>query len=130
MTEAAARRLVKARSRGRCEGCRGVATDYSHRRRVNVQAGGHSWCPCNALHLCRTCHRWAHANPEKARLRGWHVSSYTEHPGDVPVTTVAGWFVLDCEGSGRHLHANEIVFSDGEPTLDLRDISRSVSGTQ
>lgn len=129
MRETRARELVRERSRGRCEGCGGQATDYSHRRSVAV-ADDHQWCPCNALHLCRTCHRWAHDNPEKARLRGWHVSRYTDRPALVPTTTISGWHTLDCEGSGRWLHANEILFSDGAPSLDLRDLSRSVGGTE
>ena len=56
-----------------------------------------------ALHLCRTCHRWAHHNPEKARERGWHVSRYENNPGTVPAVTIAGRFILDWEGGGWHL---------------------------
>ena len=102
MRETNARELLHQRSRGRCEGCGGNATDYSHRRTVAV-GGKHQWCPCNALHLCRTCHRWAHQNPDQARRRGWHVSRYTDEPGTVPALTIAGTFTLDCEGGGSHL---------------------------
>jgi hypothetical protein len=102
VAEAEARKAVYVRSRGRCEGCGGTATDYSHRRTVAVR-GQHQWCPCNALHLCRTCHRWAHDNPEAARERGWHVSRYVDDPGTVPAVTIAGTFILDCEGGGSHL---------------------------
>ena len=129
MRETAAREALRKRSRGRCEGCGGTATDYSHRRTVAVP-DDHQWCPCNALHLCRTCHSWAHHNPGKARLRGWHVSRYTERPGHVPACTIQGWFTLDCEGSGRYVHGDDIVISDGTPSLDMRDLSRTVGGNQ
>ena len=102
MRATAAREALRKRSRGRCEGCGGSATDYSHRRTVSIR-DEHQWCPCNALHLCRTCHRWAHHNPEQARERGWHVSRYENNPGTVPAVTIAGRFILDCEGGGSHL---------------------------
>lgn len=129
MRETKARELLRERSRGRCEGCRGAATDYSHRRTVAVP-DEHQWCPCNALHLCRTCHKWAHDNPEKARLRGWHVSRYMDTPSDVPAAIITGWVTLDCEGSGQWVHDDSIIVSDGAPSLDLRVLSRGVGGNQ
>lgn len=79
--EREARRLVRERSEGTCEGCgRAPATDYAHR--VGRAQGG-PWCPTNALHLCRPCHSWSHAWPVEARSVGWLLRSH-DNPQTFP----------------------------------------------
>ncbi len=70
--ERRARRLVRARSNGVCEGCdRARAAHWAHRVRRDVGP----WCPSNGLDLCAACHTgWAHANPTapvRLALHGW-----------------------------------------------------------
>ena len=60
------------RDGGRCQKCSGEGTDVHHRMRR--RDGGHGmW---NLVLLCRTCHSWAHANPEQARDQGYIISAF------------------------------------------------------
>lgn len=94
-----ARKVLAARSEGRCEGCqREPATDWAHR--VARSQGG-PWVASNGLHLGRGCHGWAHANPVRARELGWILRS-TDNPRAVPAFLA---------GRGFHLLAD-----DGEIT--------------
>lgn len=70
---AAARPLVRARSRGRCEAeaspnCSGRAT-HVHHRRMRSQRGSNDLG--NLLDVCAWCHAWIHANPRISYDRGW-----------------------------------------------------------
>lgn len=91
-----ARAVVRARAAGLCEGCqRAPATDYAHR--VGRAQGG-PWCPANALHLCRPCHGWCHANPAEARTFGWLLRS-TDNPLTSPALLYGrGWTYLTVDG--------------------------------
>lgn len=74
------RLLACTRAGGVCERCgdpfpayvtdRGeiVWTFDGHHRKLRSQGGPDTIVNCAAL--CRTCHEWAHRNPEKARERG------------------------------------------------------------
>lgn len=96
MKETRARELVRKRANGRCEVCGGRGYEYSHRRRRSIRE--HSWCPCNGLLACRTCHARMHEGPVEAQVVGWHVSIY-EEPATVPVLLAGGrYWLLDCEG--------------------------------
>lgn len=76
--ERAARKAVKARSGGVCEGCgQAPAAEWAHRVRRDVGP----WCPANGLHLCndltaragrRGCHEWS-SRVERAQgeALGW-----------------------------------------------------------
>jgi hypothetical protein len=103
MNEDQARRLVAGRSGGRCEllGRHDVATDYAHRL-GRGQRGG--WAPSNAVHLCRPCHSWAHANPTLAIAAGLIVPSWAD-PIAAPVyldgVLGPGWWHLDDEAGFR-----------------------------
>lgn len=67
--ERQARRIVRARSGGVCEGCgQAPAAHWAHR--VGEGQGG-PWCPSNGMHLCAPCHAWCHAHPRLAKERGW-----------------------------------------------------------
>jgi hypothetical protein len=97
--EARARRLVRARSMGICEGCgRRGAQEFAHRI-ARSQMG--RWCPSNGLHLCSHggCHQRAHANPAWAREMGWILRSGSD-PATCPVWTAGrGWVLLNPDGS-------------------------------
>ena len=43
------------------------------------------------------CHGEIEAHPRRAAARGFRVRSI-DRPGDVPIQTVWGWYVLDAEG--------------------------------
>lgn len=78
-----ARKVVKARAEGRCEGCgKHGPTDYSHR--VGEGVGG-PWAPSNAMALCRyPCHNDLHRYPLEARTKGWYLRSH-ENFRTIPV---------------------------------------------
>ena len=76
---AESRRVVLARSKGRCElgvvfGCRGKA-EHLHHRRLR-RHGDHR--ACNLLHLCLLCHDWIHRNPEESYREGWLVKGHDD----------------------------------------------------
>ena len=112
MKETRARELVIKRSHTLCERCGGAGAEYSHRRTRGVK-DDHEWCPCNALRLCRGCHRWAHEFPSQARWEGVHVSRYMENPRHSPVRLINGWWFLTCEGGARYLGPRNLDFSAG-----------------
>lgn len=93
--EAAARRVVRARSAGRCEVC-GVraATNFHHR--LN-RSGGGRWDATNGLDLCGSgttgCHGEITTNPKRAREQGWSVPSYAD-PARTPTWIYGREFVL------------------------------------
>jgi hypothetical protein len=97
--ERSARKVVKARSAGRCEMCgRAEATDMHHRK--NRSQGG-QWSPDNLLHLCHADHMSVTVSPALARSRGWSVRS-TDDPASVPVWLAGrGWNLLTADG-GTH----------------------------
>lgn len=105
--EAEARRLVRERSGGTCEGCgQRPAVEWSHR--VARSQGG-LWLASNGLHLCSPggCHDAAHHRPEWARGLGWMVRR-----GGIPAFVPArlaghGWVLLD--DSGGFTPADELA---------------------
>lgn len=83
------KRIVRARSGGRCEAiskvCTGTAAHFHHRqsRKHKDQR------PVNCLHVCSSCHDHIHAvdgsgSITKSRLLGWIVPSWAD-PADIPV---------------------------------------------
>jgi hypothetical protein len=110
--ERRARKLVRARSGGVCEGCgQAPATNYSHR--IGRGVGGR-WCPSNALDLCGSgitgCHGYVGARPKAARdERGWRLRS-TDDPLTFPVLhAVHGLVLLDADGGFRPVEPIEDV---------------------
>lgn len=102
--EVHARRVVGARSNGRCEayGCGRGPEDWSHRK---ARSAGGRWDVVNGLALCRGCHSWAERNPGWADAAGLHVPSWDD-PATVPVWLHVpngwlpgfSWWLLDPEG--------------------------------
>lgn len=90
--EREARRLVRERADGRCEGCgRHGPTEWAHR----VRRGPGAWCASNGLALCGftsglpvrpgvlSCHEWSHSFVIEARSVGWTLRTNTD-PLTVP----------------------------------------------
>lgn len=71
----------------------------------------HRHCACNGLLLCRTCHSWAHANPDEALATGYVVSQWVDEPCIVPVHAW-GWWQVICDGSATFIEPGDIV-TDG-----------------
>lgn len=100
------------RSVGRCLRCGGRGSEWHHRRSRRVRAG-HRHCPCNGAWLCRTDHRWAHAEPESARRVGLIVSQWVDEPFVVPHRDSMGWWWrLTCVGGMEPLTLDDVV-TDG-----------------
>lgn len=96
--EGNARKVVKGRSRGRCETC-GAAGGLEWAHRVNRSHGG-PWCPSNGLAQCRDCHHSSEANPLQAYAKGIRLRSGADpHLEPVwlepPTVPNPGWYVLD-----------------------------------
>ena len=110
-SEASARRIVKERSRGRCETCGAAETlDWAHR--VPKGQGG-PWCPSNGLAQCRSCHRTSEGNPLQAYAKGIRLRSHLDpHLEPVylgpPAVHVPGWWLLDELGGYIHV---EVTFA-------------------
>lgn len=104
--ERAARRLVKARSGGTCEGrCLNTpATDWHHRMPRSV---GGLWEAVNGMHLCRECHSWVTDHPVDGADLGWHLWS-TNDPATVPVLRRGEWVLLDADGGWESVNPEAI----------------------
>lgn len=111
-----ARNTVAMRAHHLCEVCGGRGQEFSHRRTRAVR-DDHLWCPCNALLSCHTCHATMHAGPVEARRVGQHVSRYIAEPATVPVQLSVGWAMLDCDGGGRVVPAEQVIDEYGTPRL-------------
>jgi hypothetical protein len=91
----AVKRALEARDKSKCRICGGLGTERMHRMRR--REGGHSLS--NLILGCHTCHVRAHANPERAYRRGWHVrANGIAVPAEVPLWTLGGWVKLDDDG--------------------------------
>lgn len=88
------RELCRERFRGQCARC-GMAGAQAHHRQRRRE-GGHA--VAILVWLCRTCHEWAHANPDEARLTGFIITVHDGEPAAVPIKTFAGWVLFDNEG--------------------------------
>lgn len=78
---AAARPIVRDRSRGVCERCGMAAATDMHHRKLR-RHGDHD--PANLVHLCRACHGAVHAKPEAAHAAGFIVWRH-EDPRALPI---------------------------------------------
>lgn len=99
------RRIVHQRAGSCCERCGrsivNIPAEMDHRRAKgmggSLRKSTHS--PANASLLCADCHRWKHANPNKAADSGWHVRQW-ESPETVPLIDAFGnRFLFEMDGS-------------------------------
>jgi hypothetical protein len=89
------RRLVYARSGGRCEaGCGYSALEWHHRKARSL---GGRWDASNGLHLCRPCHSWVGEHPLEAAKEGWYLTA-SQEPSVVPAKRFGVWCLLDDDG--------------------------------
>lgn len=69
----ASRKVVKRRSKGRCEifhdGCAGEATSMHHRKLRRFK----DHRPCNLIHVCWVMHQYIHHHTEVSYRNGWLV---------------------------------------------------------
>lgn len=93
----AIRDKVWARQNRQCCRCGGRGYEIHHRKRR--REGGHSLGNC--IGLCGTCHRWAHANPDKAKEQGYITGISVDDPSTVPIQTFMGLVLFD-DGGGIH----------------------------
>lgn len=95
---------LRSRSAGRCERC-GMGAAHVHHRRTRSIRDLHTHCLCNLVHLCSTCHVWAHAHPADARETGFIVSAYG-WPGTTEFSRWDGAMVQPtCEGGVEFVEA-------------------------
>lgn len=116
MSEATARRVVAARSQGRCEMCGVRAAQSWHHRQRRSQRG--LWVASNGLHTCGDgvvgCHGKVtntRGHAELYQRRGWIVPSWAD-PAAVPVWLAnldlgQVWCLLGDDGQVRLLSAAE-----------------------
>jgi hypothetical protein len=104
--EAAARRLVYARSGGLCERCgRQTAVQWHHRQ--NRSQGG-LWEAANGLHLDVECHLFVGTNPTASYAAGWLVRS-GQNPAEAPVWHARfGLVLLDNSGGWSAVIPREV----------------------
>jgi hypothetical protein len=106
------RMLVEQRQGMRCLRCGGHGYEWHHRRSRRVRAA-HRHCACNGVLLCRTCHSWAHAQPDEAQALGLIVSQWVDEPLIVPLMGAdGGWWENTCDGRSHPLTLADIV-TDG-----------------
>lgn len=90
----AVRLAVDERDRRHCMRCSATGREIHHRMRR--REAGHAMSVC--ILLCRTCHRFVHANPTQAKADGFIVPPW----GDtltMPVKSYRGWITLADDGS-------------------------------
>lgn len=92
---APARPIVTRRSQGMCERCGAERATDMHHRKLR-RHGDHA--PANLVHLCRTCHNWAHGNPAEALLVGFIVPSWEEPRKAVVKHAWLGRVLIDDDG--------------------------------
>lgn len=92
------RTAVRVRERQRCLRCGVEGNDIHHRQRR--REAGHTMWTC--ILLCRTCHKWVHANPARARLTGFIISAHDPAGWERPIKAYWGWALISEEGSISH----------------------------
>lgn len=88
------RKIVHERSNDQCSRCGNRGSEIHHRQRR--REAGHAVGNC--VLLCSTDHKWAHANPVKAKADGYIVPPWEDDASAVPIKTFAGWATFDNEG--------------------------------
>lgn len=101
VAEREAKRVVRERSGGVCEGCgEARASNFAHRKR---QGQGGPWCPSNGLDLCGSgstgCHGWSHENVTAAEELGWMLRSRQDPESEPAVLAGRGRVYLFPDGS-------------------------------
>lgn len=106
----AADRVLRRRSRGRCERCGTDRGPFERHHRKRRRDGGDRFS--NVMLICVGCHRHVTEHPAEARRFGWIVS-VARDPVEVPMLQFgAEWVTLDDAGQSRPLYG---------PVVDAHD---------
>lgn len=90
----AARNAVRERQNGQCARCGNAYSDLHHRQRR--REGGHG--VHNLVGLCRTDHKWVHANPKRAREDGFIIGVHEKDVASIFIKTFMGWMIFTEDG--------------------------------
>lgn len=96
MTEQKCRKVIRARSDGRCEVCGFAEAIQAHHRKNRSQGG--LWAAENMLHLCLACHKHITEHPTESYRCGWSVRSGHD-PSTTPVLRRREWVLLTDTGA-------------------------------
>lgn len=100
-----ARDQVISRSRGRCEVCGDIGSEFSHRQARGMGgAAPSSHVASNGIWACRRCHARIEAEPAWAYSLGLKVRRGYK-PIDVPVQLALAWWQLDDDGGKTQVSA-------------------------
>lgn len=97
-----ARKKVRERQGDQCWRCGNIYTELHHRQRR--RDGGHGLDVL--VGLCSTDHRWAHANPSRAKEDGYIVAPHEEDVSTIPIKTFMGWAHLHKDGTASFVEDN------------------------
>lgn len=98
----AARKRVKERQNSQCARCGNLYSELHHRQRR--RDGGHG--DENLVGLCGTDHKWAHANPARAKEHGYIVAPHVDDVSTIPIKTFMGWLLFDKDGDATFVEDN------------------------
>lgn len=90
-----AREIVRERQNGQCARCGMPYSDLHHRQRR--REAGHA--VGILVGLCRTDHKWAHANPSAAKRDGYIIDPHEADPTSVALKSFMGWVLFDNDGN-------------------------------
>lgn len=97
-----ARQVVRERQDGQCARCGNTYSDLHHRQRRREAGHGYEIL----VGLCGTDHKWAHANPVRAKEDGYIVDPYVADVTAVPIKTFMGWMTFDDVGGAHFVEEN------------------------
>lgn len=85
---------MKERQSDACARCGNTGAEHHHRMRR--REGGHG--KENVVYLCRTDHRWVHANPKRAQEDGYIIPIHVTDISAIPIRTFMGWMLFTKDG--------------------------------
>lgn len=99
--------LLQARSEGLCEVCGRYPAANTHHRKPRGMGGSKDPAinqPSNLLRLCGSGTTGCHGVIESSRATAYRFGLLVhrwDHPAEVPVKLLTGWYLLDDEGGVR-----------------------------
>lgn len=97
-----ARTVIKERQNSQCARCGNIYAELHHRQRRREAGHGYDIL----VGLCSTDHRWAHANPSRAKEDGYIVSPHVDDVSTIPIKTFMGWMLFDKDGDATFVEDN------------------------
>lgn len=96
-------RAVATRSGGICERCMVEVAIHMHHRKFRSRGGMDT--VSNIVHLCQTCHLWAHSEGIEATDNGWAIAT-GGNPEGLAIHVGESWFFL--QESGRRIRCTSV----------------------